>query len=106
MIVADRLTKVYPGKRAIEDVSFEVGQGETVALIGPSGCGKSTLLKMAAGLVWPHSGRMTVAGREIKPEIVLGVALWSLAALVVLLAAAASAFEPRDLWARLAPARG
>ena len=34
-------------------------------------------------------------------EIVLGVALWSLAALVILLAAAAAAFEPRDLWARL-----
>ena len=38
-------------------------------------------------------------------EIVLGIALWLLAALVVLLAAAASAFEPRELWARLQTAR-
>jgi osmoprotectant transport system ATP-binding protein len=69
----EHVSHAYPQVTSVDDVSFEVGQGETVALIGPSGCGKSTLLKMAAGLVWPHSGRMTVAGREIKPEIVLGV---------------------------------
>ncbi|MDT4736827.1 MULTISPECIES: ABC transporter ATP-binding protein [Bradyrhizobium] len=47
---------------AVDNVSFEVRQGEFVALLGPSGCGKSTILNMVAGLL-PHSGgRILVDG--------------------------------------------
>jgi NitT/TauT family transport system ATP-binding protein len=43
-----------------------VGEGELVTLVGRSGCGKSTLLRIVAGLVAPSSGRVTVAGREVR----------------------------------------
>lgn len=50
---------------ALEDVSFEVGEGEFVCALGPSGCGKSTLLRMVAGLDRPTSGHIRVGGRVI-----------------------------------------
>ena len=62
MIVADRLTKVYPGKRAIEDVSFEIGAGEIVGFLGPNGAGKSTTVHIAVGLLAPDAGTVDVGG--------------------------------------------
>jgi NitT/TauT family transport system ATP-binding protein len=50
----------------LEDVSFEVGAGQFVALLGPSGCGKSTLLRLVAGLDRPRRGRLVVDGADIE----------------------------------------
>lgn len=64
------LGKLYPlGERTIEavgDVSFEVTDGEFVALIGPSGCGKSTILNMLAGLARPTRGRVLLDGQPVQ----------------------------------------
>jgi phospholipid/cholesterol/gamma-HCH transport system ATP-binding protein len=49
----------------LRGISFEVAQGETKVLLGESGSGKSLILKLAAGLVRPDSGTITVMGREI-----------------------------------------
>jgi ABC-type polysaccharide/polyol phosphate transport system ATPase subunit len=48
---------------ALEDVSFEVKQGSTFAVVGENGSGKSTLLKLVAGITRPTRGRLSVAGR-------------------------------------------
>lgn len=48
---------------AINDVTFEVGQGELFTLLGPSGCGKTTTLRSIAGLERPNSGTISVNGR-------------------------------------------
>jgi len=49
--------------KALDDISFEVAQGETFALLGHNGSGKSTLLKCIAGTLRPSSGRITTRGR-------------------------------------------
>jgi NitT/TauT family transport system ATP-binding protein len=51
---------------ALDNVSFEVRQGEFVAVIGPSGCGKSTLFNIIGGLVDGYDGRVIVGGQAVK----------------------------------------
>lgn len=48
------------GTEAIRDVSFEVASKEFVAIVGPSGCGKSTILRIAAGLLQPTAGEVSI----------------------------------------------
>ena len=53
---------------AVDDISFQVREGEFLAIVGPSGCGKSTLLSLISGLIQPSEGRIFVAGREVGPD--------------------------------------
>jgi NitT/TauT family transport system ATP-binding protein len=48
---------------ALEQLSFEIPQGQFVSIVGPSGCGKSTVLRLVAGLIEPTAGQLTVAGQ-------------------------------------------
>jgi NitT/TauT family transport system ATP-binding protein len=54
---------------AIKDISFNVNQGEFLAIVGPSGCGKSTLLHIIAGLLYPSEGSITMNGKPISNSI-------------------------------------
>jgi NitT/TauT family transport system ATP-binding protein len=54
------------GYTAIADVSLRVGAGEFVSVVGPTGCGKSTLLNVAAGLLAPSRGSVTVFGQPLE----------------------------------------
>ena len=58
---------------ALDDVCFDVGSGEFVALLGPSGCGKTTLLRAVAGLVTPRVGSISIAGRTVTEDGVVRV---------------------------------
>src|SRR5207245_4572093 len=52
----------YRDVHAVREVTFRIGPGEIVAFLGPNGAGKTTTLKMLAGLLYPTSGRVHVAG--------------------------------------------
>ncbi|QEU93198.1 thiol reductant ABC exporter subunit CydD [Streptomyces kanamyceticus] len=72
-IAFDGVTVRYPGRSAdaVSDVSFEVGSGETVALVGPSGVGKTTLVNVLLGFVRPDGGRVRVGDvdlADVSPE--------------------------------------
>lgn len=51
---------------ALFDVSFDVKEGEFLAIVGPSGCGKSTLLSLIAGLIEPSNGAIYIDGKDVK----------------------------------------
>ncbi len=64
-IVLDGLTKVYAGRRVVDRVSLEVGDGELFVLLGSSGSGKSTVLRLIAGLSRADAGTVTLFGRDV-----------------------------------------
>lgn len=69
MIHVSHLTKKYGQNTAVDDISFEVQQGEIVGYLGPNGAGKSTTLKMLVGLLQPTSGEISVAGYNAETEL-------------------------------------
>ncbi|MFE3601976.1 ABC transporter ATP-binding protein [Streptomyces sp. NPDC059142] len=67
MIRFEHVTKRYPdGTTAVDDLSFEVSEGELVTLVGPSGCGKTTTMKMVNRLIEPSEGRIFLDGDDIS----------------------------------------
>ncbi len=68
-IAVDGLGKVYGSTRAVENLSFSVGRGEIFGLIGPNGAGKTTTILMIMGLIKPTTGRISVLGQEVTPEL-------------------------------------
>jgi iron(III) transport system ATP-binding protein len=61
-IHVESLVKQFGPQRALDDVSFDVAEGELFTLLGPSGCGKSTTLMSIAGFQTPEEGRIAVGG--------------------------------------------
>ena len=69
MITLDQVSKSYDGvTRIINNLSFEVPEGEILILLGSSGCGKSTLLKMINRLIDPTEGRIYLDGKDIQQQ--------------------------------------
>lgn len=67
-IVAEGLTKSFPGVRAVDSLSFEVRAGEIFGLVGPDGAGKTTTLRMLAGIMAPDSGSASIAGISVVQD--------------------------------------
>ncbi len=59
------LSKSYRGRKVVDDVELEIGQGEVVGLLGPNGAGKTTTFYILVGLARPDSGRVLLNGEEI-----------------------------------------
>jgi ABC-2 type transport system ATP-binding protein len=65
MIKVENLTKRYAGQTAIQDLNFEVSQGEIMGFLGPNGAGKTTTMRILAGFMPPSSGRASIAGFDV-----------------------------------------
>jgi len=68
MISFEHVTKSYGETVAVQDISFEIGDGEIVMLVGPSGCGKTTSLKMINRLIEPTGGVIRIDGRPTSDQ--------------------------------------
>jgi ribose transport system ATP-binding protein len=64
----ENICKAFPGVQALDNVNFEVAEGEVVALVGENGAGKSTLMKILCGAYRKDSGRIFLDGRETEIE--------------------------------------
>jgi ABC-2 type transport system ATP-binding protein len=70
MIEVQSLTKKYPTRLAVDDVTFSVRQGEIVGFLGPNGAGKTTTMRVLTGFLPPTSGTARVAGHDVVSEAV------------------------------------
>lgn len=76
MEMADRKNKlsvnsvfhVFENKRVLDDINFDVAEGEFLSILGPSGCGKTTLLRIIIGLLQPTGGRIIKDGVDITEK--------------------------------------
>lgn len=68
VITADHLTKRFGSFTAVDDISFEVEQGEIFGFLGANGAGKTTAMRILCGLSKPTSGRGTVAGFDVAKQ--------------------------------------
>ena len=65
VLVADRLSKGYGARLAVDDVSFAVDAGEVMGLLGPNGSGKTAVLRLLTGYLHPSSGTARIAGLDV-----------------------------------------
>ena len=65
VLEAQGLTKIYRGRRVVNDVALRLQQGEIVGLLGPNGAGKTTTFYMIVGLIQPLAGRILLDGEDI-----------------------------------------
>lgn len=66
MIRVESLTRTYGDHTAVDQVSFEIGQGEIVGLLGHNGAGKTTIMKMLTGFLEPTAGYIAMHGLDIR----------------------------------------
>jgi ABC-2 type transport system ATP-binding protein len=68
VIQVDGLHKLYGDFPAVQGLSFTVGSGEVLGLVGPNGAGKTTTIRSIAGIIIPTSGRIQIAGHDLKTD--------------------------------------
>ena len=65
MVEVKKLTKNYGNIKAVDNISFTVGEGEILGFLGPNGAGKSTTMNIITGYISSTSGTVTIDGKEI-----------------------------------------
>lgn len=68
VITADKLTKRFGDFTAVDHISFDVHKGEIFGFLGANGAGKTTAMRMLCGLLFPSSGKASVAGYDVYKE--------------------------------------
>src|SRR5947207_6245116 len=64
------LTKIFGQQRAVNNISFNVEEGEIVGFLGPNGAGKSTTMKIATSYLPPTSGKVMVGGLDVTSNAI------------------------------------
>ena len=67
-ITISHLTKKYGDQVVLNDISFEIGQGEVVGFLGPNGAGKSTTMNILAGALGYSTGDVKICGVEVSND--------------------------------------
>jgi len=73
ILVADRISKIFGGLVAVNDVSFSIPRRSIVSIIGPNGAGKTTFFNMLTGLYKPSTGRIVFDNRDVtrsRPDLI------------------------------------
>ena len=68
IIEFNAISQLFPGVRALDDVSFTIAPGEIHAVVGENGAGKSTLMKILAGEYTPSGGEIRLRGKVFRAE--------------------------------------
>lgn len=68
MIQVENITKRYGSFTAVDEINFEIEEGEIIGFLGPNGAGKSTTMNMITGFIEPTSGRITIDGYDISKK--------------------------------------
>ncbi|MFP4555146.1 MAG: ATP-binding cassette domain-containing protein, partial [Actinomycetota bacterium] len=67
-VVVENLTKRFDDLTAVDNVSFEVGEGEVFGFLGPNGAGKSTTIRMLTGVLRPDQGSARILGSDVRTD--------------------------------------
>ncbi len=65
MLEVHGLVKIYGTRRVVDQVDFQVGEGEIVGLLGPNGAGKTTCFRMTCGMIEPNAGQVVLGGKDV-----------------------------------------
>ena len=68
MVELRKVSKKFGSFTALEEVSFEIAEGEFMTFLGPSGCGKTTCLRLISGLENPSTGEVFIAGKNVTRD--------------------------------------
>ena len=68
IIEVNNLTKIVEKKKLLDDISFELEEGEILGVVGKNGSGKTTLLKSLVGLIYPTEGEIIINGFDLKKD--------------------------------------
>ena len=68
ILKVNQIRKQFGGIVAIQDLSFNLGQGEVLGLVGPNGSGKTTMMNLISGALKPTSGTISLYGRKISGQ--------------------------------------
>jgi len=106
LLKVEQLSKTFGAVRAVEDVSFEVGEGEIYGLLGPNGAGKTTTISIIAGLLKADGGRVIIDGADFGSDTGRAKKIMGVVPQEIALYHELSGRENLEFWGRIAGLSG